>query len=134
MNSGVILSIYQSCHHHILFAKVNLKIFYTSPYTRRIWDYSNSNHKAINNTIDGFHWEKASSNVNVHTQVKLFNETLSNIFINFFPNKLIIVDDRDPPWVTKKIKILLKGKSKLCKLYIKNGWKIGVYEKLLNTQ
>ena len=97
MNSGVILSIYQSCHHHILFAKVNLKIFYTSPYTRRIWDYSNSNHEAINNTIDGFHWEKASSNVNVHTQVKLFNETLSNIFINFFPNKLIIVDDRDPP-------------------------------------
>ena len=134
MNSGVILSIYQSCHHHILFAKVNLKIFYTSPYTRRIWDYSNSNHKAINNTIDGFHWEKASSNVNVHTQVKLFNETLSNIFINFFPNKLIIVDDRDPPWVTKKIKILLKDKSKLCKLYIKNGLKIGVYEKLLNTQ
>ena len=134
MNSGVILSIYQSCHHQILFAKVNLKIFYTSPYTRRIWDYSNSNHKAINNTIDGFHWEKASSNVNVHTQVKLFNETLSNIFINFFPNKLIIVDDRDPPWVTKKIKILLKDKSKLCKLYIKNGWKIGVYEKLLNTQ
>ena len=134
MNSGVILSIYQSCHHHILFAKVNLKIFYTSPYTRRIWDYSNSNHEAINNTIDGFHWEKASSNVNVHTQVKLFNETLSNIFINFFPNKLIIVDDRDPPWVTKKIKILLKDKSKLCKLYIKNGWKIGVYEKLLNTQ
>ena len=134
MNSGVILSIYQSCHHQILFAKVNLKIFYTSPYTRRIWDYSNSNHKAINNTIDGFHWEKASSNVNVHTQVKLFNETLSNIFINFFPNKLIIVDDRDPPWVTKKIKVLLKDKSKLCKLYIKNGWKIGVYEKLLNTQ
>ena len=97
MNSGVILSIYQSCHHHILFAKVNLKIFYTSPYTRRIWDYSNSNHKAINNTIDGFHWEKASSNVNVHTQVKLFNETLSNIFMNFVPNKLIIVDDRNPP-------------------------------------
>ena len=97
MNSGVILSIYQSCHHQILFAKVNLKIFYTSPYTRRIWDYSNSNHETINNTTDGFHWEKASSNVSVHTQVKLFNETLSNIFINFVPNKLIIVDDRDPP-------------------------------------
>ena len=134
MNSGVILSIHQSCHHQILFAKVNLKIFYTSPYTRSIWDYSNSNHEAINNTIDGFHWEKASSNVNVHTQVKLFNETLSNIFMNFVPNKLIIVDDRNPPWVTEKIKILLKDKSKLCKLYIKNGLKIGVYEKLLNTQ
>ena len=52
--------------------------------------------------------------------------------MNFVPNKLITVDGRDPPWVTEKIKKVLKGKSKLYKLYIKNGRKIGVYEKLLN--
>ena len=52
--------------------------------------------------------------------------------MNFVPNKLITVDDRDPPWMTEKIKKLLKDKSKLYKLYIKNGRKIGVYEKLLN--
>ena len=64
--------------------------------------------------------------------MKLFNETLSNIFMNFVPNKLITVDDRDLPWVTEKIKELLIDKSKLYKLYIKNGRKIGVFEKLLN--
>ena len=132
VNSGIFQSIHQSCHHQIVFAKVNLKIFYPPPYTRRIWDYSNANHETINNAIDGFDWEKAFSNVNVHTQVKLFNETLSNIFMNFDPNKLITVDDRDPPWVTEKIKKLLIDKNKLYKLYIKNGRKIGVYEKLLN--
>ena len=52
--------------------------------------------------------------------------------MNFFPNKLITVDDRDPPWVTEKIKKILIDKSKLYKLYIKNGRKMGMYEKLLN--
>ena len=72
VNSGVFPSIHQSCHHHIVFAKVNLNIFYPPPYTRRIWYYSNANHKAINNALDGFDWEKAFGNVTVHTQVKLF--------------------------------------------------------------
>ena len=52
--------------------------------------------------------------------------------MNFVPNKLITVDDRDLPWVTEKINKLLIDKSKLYKLYIKNGRKIGVFEKLLN--
>ena len=43
--------------------------------------------------------------------------------MNFVPNKLITADDRDPPRVTQKIKKLLKNKSKLYKLYIKNGKK-----------
>ena len=131
IDSGVFPSIHQSCHHHIVFANINLKIFYPPPYTWHIWDYSNSNHEAINNDW-GFDWEKAFSNFNVHKQVKLFKETFCNIFMNFVPNKLITVDDRDPPWMTEKIKKLLKDKSKLYKLYIENGRKIGIYEKLLN--
>ena len=132
VNGGVFPSIHQSCHHQIVFAKVNLKIFYPPPYTRRIWDNSKANHEAINNAIDNFDWEKVFSNVKVHAQEKLFNQTSSNIFMNFVPNKLITVDDRDLPWVTEKIKELLIDKSKLYKLYIKNGRKIGVFEKLLN--
>ena len=132
LNSGVSPSIHRCCHYHMVFAKVNLKIFHPPPYNRRIWDHSNANHEAINNVIGCFDWGKAFSNVNVHTQVKLFNETLFNIFMNFVPNKLITVDERDPPRVTERKKKLLKGKSKLYKLYIKNGRKIGVYEKLLN--
>ena len=123
LNSGVSPSIHRCCHYHMVFAKVNLKIFHPPPYNRRIWDHSNANHEAINNVIGCFDWGKAFSNVNVHTQVRLFNETLFNIFMNFVPNKLITVDD---------IKKLLKDKSRLYKLYIKNGRKIGVYEKFLN--
>ena len=131
VNSGVFPSIHQSCHHQIVFA--NLRIFYPPPYNQRIWGSSNANNEAINNAIDGFDWEKAFSNVNVHTQVNiLLYINISNIFMNFVPNKLITVDDRHTPWMTEKIKKLLKDKSKLYKLYSKNGRKIGVYEKLLN--
>ena len=112
MNSGVFPSIHQNRHHQIVFAKVNLNIFYPTLYTRRTWDYGKSNHEVINNAIANFDCEK-TSNINAHTQLKLFNEILTNSFTNFVPNKLITVDDRDPPWVTENIKKLLKDKSKL---------------------
>ena len=57
-----------------------------------------------------FDWEKAFSNINVYTRVKLFDKILTNIFTNFVPNKSITVVDN-----------LLKDKSKLYKQYIKNG-------------
>ena len=87
----------------------------------------------LNNAIVNFDREKAFSNINVHTQVKLFNEIVTNIFTNFVPNKLITVDDRDHPLVAEKIKKLLKDESKLYKQYIKNGRKEGDYDKLLNV-
>ena len=34
MNSGVFPPIHQNCHHKIVFAKVNLNIFYPPPYTQ----------------------------------------------------------------------------------------------------
>ena len=48
--------------------------------------------------------------------------------MNFATNKLLTFDDS----VTEKINEILKGKSKLYKLYIENGRKIGIYDKLLN--
>ena len=50
--------------------------------------------------------------------------------MNFVPNKLIAVDDIDPPWETKEIQKLLKDKRKLYKKYIKNGKKKGNKNKL----
>ena len=58
--SHVFPSINQRCLHQIVFAKVNIKIFYPPPYTRRIWDHNNTNQEAINNAIDGFHWKNLS--------------------------------------------------------------------------
>ena len=38
-----------------------------------------------------------------------------NIFSNYIPNKYIIIDDKDPPWMTKTIKDKINSKKPLCK-------------------
>ena len=42
-----------------------------------------ANHEVINNAIANFDWKKDFSNINVHTQVKLFNKVLTNRFTKF---------------------------------------------------
>ena len=82
-DSGVHASLYQNCHHQIIFAKVNIKTFYPSPYKRLIWDYSNANVEVINSAIESFNWENDFDGKDIHAQVALFNETLLNIFSNY---------------------------------------------------
>ena len=47
----------------------------------------------------------------MNEQVILFNRTILNIFYNFIPNKLILFNDRDPPWMNEKNKHLIKKKK-----------------------
>ena len=104
MDSGVHPTLHSKCHHQIIYAKLNLKIEYPPPYTRKIWNYSRSETDLINRSIESFDWSKLFSGKNVHEQVELFNKTLLNIFHNFIPNKIIVCDDRDPPWMNDEIK------------------------------
>ena len=39
MESGIHSSLDSNCHHHIVFAKFNLCIFYPLPYERTVWHY-----------------------------------------------------------------------------------------------
>ena len=50
----------------------------------------------------------------VHEQVTIFNQTLINIFSNYIPNKLITVDDKDPPWMNESIKKNIMAKMNAC--------------------
>ena len=43
MESGVHSSLLPNCHHQIVFAKINLKIYYPPPYKREIWHYEKAN-------------------------------------------------------------------------------------------
>ena len=38
---------------------------------------------------------------NIHDKGTVFNQTLMNVFSNFITNKLIDVDDRDPPFINE---------------------------------
>ena len=52
MNSGVHSSIHSNCHHQIIHAKYNFKIFYPPPYERVVWHYQDTNNDLIHRSID----------------------------------------------------------------------------------
>ena len=115
INSGVHSSLHSNCHYQTIFSNSNLKIRYTTPCERAIWEYDKANKDLITKAIDAFDWDKKLSEKCVDDQVLLFNETLLNIMSNFIPNKLIIFDDKEPRWIDRKIKNLIKHKNQIYK-------------------
>ena len=59
------------------------------------------------------------SNKSAHEQVTIFNQTLI-FFSNYIPNKLITVDNKDPPWINESIKKKIMIKKYACKSFNAN--------------
>ena len=59
------------------------------------------------------------------------NETLLNIFRNYNPNKKIKCDYRQPPWINDSIKSSSRQRSKLTKIFYKNGLRKSDHIKVL---
>ena len=111
MESGVHSSLHPNCHHQIVFAKINLKIYYPPPYEREIWHYDKVNAELIRRSIDQFPWDNRFSNIDVNQKVRLFNQNFKNILCNFIPHEIVTCDDRDPTWINSKIKSLIQEKN-----------------------
>ena len=60
-------------------------------------------------------WDKAVVNTNINEKVFILNKTILNILSNFIPHKTLTVNDKDPPWFTKKKKISSKRKTMFIK-------------------
>ena len=86
-NYGVKLSLFEKCHHCIIFWKINIRIPLPLSYVLEVWDYRNANAKSIQKPIQTFDWVKAFGNLSVDGKVDVLNERLINIFRNYIPNK-----------------------------------------------
>ena len=120
-NHGVDVTIFEKCHHNIIYGKINIWALLLPAYIREIWDYSKANIENINKATSNFNWTKAFENLSVDEKVELLNKTLLNIYRNYTPNKKIKCDYCQPPWMTDNIKKSLKERSKLTKIFYKNG-------------
>ena len=112
---GIDHSLFQTCHHNLIFAKINAKISVPPAYSREVWDYKNANAKGKQQSISRFNWKKAFENLSINEKVDLLNATLLNLFRNYIPNKIVKCSYRDPAWLTKLIKSKLKERSKITK-------------------
>ena len=120
-SSGVLPSIHPNCHHQIIYANINFKIFFPPPYERLVWHYERADVDAIRQSINNINWDRVFFNLNVNSQVDIFNEYIMNIFKNFIPNEIIEINDKDPPWITKAIKNKNIRKKILYRRYLQGG-------------
>ena len=128
---GVDASIFDRCHHNIIYGTIDIRVPLPPKYVREVWDYSKADVQNIKKSIKDFSWEKTLESLSMDSKVDLLNETLLNIFRNYIPNKKLKCDYRQPSWMTNSIKRSLKERSKLTKCYYKNDQKKSDYEKLL---
>ena len=112
---GVNPRLYKTCHHNLIFGKINFNIPLLPPFYRGIWDYKRAIVEIAQKAITNFNWKQAFSNSSVSENVRLFGDTLKNIFSNYIPNRRIKIDYRKPKWMTPKTFAALRKRSKLSK-------------------
>ena len=134
INSGVYSSLHPNCHHQIIYANINFKLFFPPPYQRQIWHYSRANVEAIQLCLNNIDWDREFLHRSIDEQVVLFNTYLLNICQNYIPNEVITINDRDQPWITPTIKLQITKKNMLYTKYIQNGRKIADFHTLEATR
>ena len=130
MESGVHSLLHENCHHQLVYAKFNLKVWYPPPYEREIWHYQHANIDQIKRAIEQFPWEKSFRNLCINEMVHLFNKTIKNILSNYIPHETITCDDRDPPWINSKIKQLIQEINNTYRIYILSNKNPQIFEKV----
>ena len=70
-------------------------------YQRLVWDY-----------LCQVNWSTILCNKDVHNQVNILNSIILNVFTNCESNKVIAIDDKDPPWTSN-----LSGEIVFTKLF-----------------
>ena len=107
-NSGVELSLFDKCHHNLIFGELNFMV--PLPPAECIW-----------RIISRVHWNFVFQGTSVSQKVMIFNKHLMNIFHNFIPNKIINCCYKRLPGMTNYIKSKLRERSKMSKKYYKYG-------------
>ena len=70
------------------------------------------------NNID---WHYKLSNLSATDMVSEFTSTLIGVMSRFIPNKMIMCNDKDPPWISPEIKTTVKRKHHENKKYFRRG-------------
>ena len=130
-NYGVLPSLHTNCHHQIIFANLNFNISIPPPYERHIWHYNKADIVSIRRALELFDWNQTFQNIDVNKQVEIFNSTILNIFKNYVPNEKIIVNEKDPPWITQTIKYRISQIHKLYDSFIYKGKRNADYESVI---
>ena len=87
-NTGVDSSLFDKCHHSLIYGIIDFKVPLPPPYLREIWDYKNANSIYIQSAVSNTDWDFLFRGADVNKKVVMLNECFKNIFHNFIPNRI----------------------------------------------
>lgn len=101
--------------------------------TKLIWHYEKANtdiifKNYIQKLINGFLLESAFSNIYLNQTVYILNKTIKNVFSNFISHETIVCSDRDSPWITPKINVVIQKKNAASNYYQQSNRSIQLFQ------
>ena len=137
---GIHSSLDNNCHHQIIHGKINISVLSLPPYKKQIWDYAKADKDEIRQFLTNIDWiskfKDLSANemvqqftstkfkdLSANEMVQQFTSTAIGIMLHFIPNKMIIFNNKDPPWITLAIKTAIKRKHRVYNKFAKQGHK-----------
>ena len=112
-NCGNELSLYEKCHHNIIYRTLNFDTPLRPPYYIDIQYYKQANAESIQKAISTFDWSKYFIHRNANEKCKILTDILLNISKNFIPHKIRKFDYKTPDWTNKLITLSLKKDQSL---------------------
>ena len=73
-------SIFDKCHHNIIYGKIDIPVPFQPKYVREVWDYSNADVQNIKKSIENFNGGKDLESLSIDSKVDLLNKRFLNIF------------------------------------------------------
>ena len=94
----------EHCQHQIIYGKLNITVPSPPPYKRTVWDYSKADTKAVRDEILGIDWVPRFTALSSDEMTECFTQIPVSTFNKNIPNKVVKIDDKDPPWITPGLK------------------------------
>ena len=79
-------------------------------YKRQIWDYAKADKDEIRQFLTNIDWISKFKDLSTDEMIQQFTSTVMGIMSRFIPKKMIICNDKDPPWIIPAIKTGIKRK------------------------
>ena len=90
--------------HQIIHGKLNISVPTPPPYKRNIWYYAKGQKDKIKSALENIDWPTIFAGLDVDDMTQLLTPKCISILLQYIPNKIIMRDDRDPPWMTATLK------------------------------
>ena len=104
-------------YHCPVFCILSFNKTVSKAFTRHIWLYDKGNYDGLCDALSNTNWDAVKHN-NIDIYAKRVTDTILNAASTFIPNKNVIVRQTDPPWLTSKIKKMMRKRKRLYDKYV----------------